>query len=255
MVRGNLKMIRLLPMLIGISALVACSPAADTTRRDGAGQHASAQTTDAVSNRLVVVELFQSQGCSSCPPANTNVNLIAGRDDILALSFAVTYWDRLGWKDTFAKPEFTDRQRAYASRINGFEVATPQVVVNGRKALIGHRKDELDHVIGTVASLGSKPEIVRSGDRILIGEAPSDQPLRVLLVIFDPRPVEVPISAGENNGRTLPHRNIVRDLRDLGELNGRSLELVLPEMHNSEYQAAILLQQGEGGPLLAARKI
>jgi hypothetical protein len=79
----------------------------------------------------VVVELFQSQGCSSCPPANANVNALSARADVLALSFAVTYWDRLGWKDTFAKAQFTERQWQYARAMRQQDVYTPQVVVNG----------------------------------------------------------------------------------------------------------------------------
>src|SRR5882757_4787911 len=83
-----------------------------------------------------VVELFQSQGCSSCPPAIANVNALADRPDILALSFSVTYWDYLGWKDTFAQQAFTARQRDYARGLHG-EVYTPQVVINGRAGLVG----------------------------------------------------------------------------------------------------------------------
>ena len=88
------------------------------------------------SQRPVVLELFQSQGCSSCPPANANLNAIADRPDVLALSFGVTYWDQLGWKDTFAQTAFTDRQKAYARGL-GAQLGTPQMVVEGREDLIG----------------------------------------------------------------------------------------------------------------------
>src|SRR5271170_8235975 len=85
----------------------------------------------------VVVELFQSQGCSSCPPANANLNALSQRADVLALSFSVTYWDSLGWKDTFAKGQFTERQWQYARAMRQADVYTPQVVVNGRIAGVG----------------------------------------------------------------------------------------------------------------------
>ncbi|HWA61493.1 MAG TPA: DUF1223 domain-containing protein, partial [Caulobacteraceae bacterium] len=85
----------------------------------------------------VVVELFQSQGCSSCPPANANLMSIADRPDVLALSFGVTYWDQLGWKDTFASPQFTARQWDYARALRHDNVFTPQVVVNGRRDGVG----------------------------------------------------------------------------------------------------------------------
>src|SRR5450631_1918257 len=92
----------------------------------------------------VVVELFQSQGCSSCPPANANVNALSGRADVLALSFSVTYWDSLGWKDTFAKTQFTDRQYAYAHALHQANVYTPQVVINGRLEGIGAERGEIE---------------------------------------------------------------------------------------------------------------
>ena len=106
---------------------------------------ASAHAADA--SHPAVVELFQSQGCSSCPPANANVNALSQRADVLALSFAVTYWDRLGWKDTFAKPQFTERQWQYARAMRQQDVYTPQVVVNGRVAGVGADPGEIEGLI------------------------------------------------------------------------------------------------------------
>src|ERR1700744_2992761 len=99
-----------------------------------------------------VVELFQSQGCSSCPPAIANVNALADRPDILALSFSVTYWDYLGWKDTFAQPVFTQRQRDYARNLPG-GVYTPEVVINGRTPIVGIKRDELAGAVARAAPL------------------------------------------------------------------------------------------------------
>src|SRR5690349_1777040 len=96
---------------------------------------------------LVVVELFTSQGCSSCPPANANLAAIADRPDALALSFGVTYWDYIGWKDTFAKAEFTNRQYAYEHTLHRATAYTPQMVVNGAMDLIGNSAEELDRFI------------------------------------------------------------------------------------------------------------
>lgn len=204
---------------------------------------------------LTVVELFQSQGCSSCPPANRNVNAMAGRSDILALSFAVTYWDKLGWKDTFAKPEFTQRQRDYARRVEGFDVATPQVMVNGRYGLVGSRESQLASVIAKAGSLPPGPKISRNGNNLVVGTGRATESARILYVVYDPRSIEVPISAGENTGRTLPHRNIVRGLYDLGEWNGARRQVDLPAMKDARYRSAVLLQTGDGGPLIAARKL
>src|SRR5579864_8039513 len=91
----------------------------------------------------VVVELYQSQGCSSCPPADANVNALADRPGMLVLSFGVTYWDDLGWKDTFADPAYTQRQWDYAHGLRHAEVATPEVVVDGKRDLVGNDPREL----------------------------------------------------------------------------------------------------------------
>ena len=112
--------------------------------------------------RPVFVELYQSQGCSSCPPANANFNAIADRPNVVALSFAVTYWDALGWKDTFASPEFTERQWDYARHNRRGNVATPQVWINGRKTIVGSNRgqlgaamtDDLDAAIAKLAGKG-----------------------------------------------------------------------------------------------------
>ena len=104
---------------------------------------------------LTVVELYQSQGCSSCPPAIANINAIADRPDILALTFAVTYWDQLGWKDTFASPGFTARQYDYAHGLGHGGVYTPQVVINGRADLVGADR----------ARIGQRPRARRATGR------------------------------------------------------------------------------------------
>src|SRR5437763_827460 len=94
-----------------------------------------------------VVELFTSQGCSSCPPANDTLSALAGRPEVLALSFGVTYWDDLGWKDTFAQKAFTLRQWDYAHAMKRSQVATPQMVVNGRADGVGNRLRDVDALL------------------------------------------------------------------------------------------------------------
>src|SRR5271155_916423 len=96
---------------------------------------------------LTVVELFQSRGCSDCPPANANVMALSDRPDLLTLSFGVTYWDQLGWKDTFASPQYTARQWDYAHAFHRGEVFTPEVVVNGRADVVGSNRTELEDLI------------------------------------------------------------------------------------------------------------
>ena len=207
----------------------------------------------------VVVELFQSQGCSDCPPAIANVNAIADRPDILALNFSVTYWDRLGWKDTFAKPEFTARQWDYAHGLHNANVYTPQIVVNGKRDLVGANRADLDQAISQAAPLPAVPALAYSGNRISVGAASTAAGARAVkadiwLVRFDPRVLNVAIGAGENSGLTLPHKNIVRELSRLGTWSGKAEQFTLPSPAESALQSAILVQAEKGGPILSALK-
>lgn len=202
----------------------------------------------------VVVELFQSQGCSSCPPANADLNAIAQRGDVLALSFAVTCWDRLGWKDTFGSPRYTERQQDYARAGQG-QVATPEFIVNGSQAVVGANRRALDAAIARAATSPGRPVISAVPTGVRIDAASRGAPATVWLVRYDPRTREVPIRAGENGGRTLPHRNIVRELVKLGEWSGKAASFALPAPRESGLSSAVLVQRGNGGPVLSARKL
>ena len=117
----------------------------------------------------VVVELFQSQGCSSCPPANAYVNAIAGRADVLALSFAVTYWDQLGWKDRFARAAYTDRQWDYAHARALPDVATPELIVNGRHGARGSDRRALDGALAAGAKDAPAISVSIGADGVTVG--------------------------------------------------------------------------------------
>lgn len=202
-----------------------------------------------------VIELFQSQGCSSCPPANANLNAIAGRTDVIALSYAVTYWDRLGWKDTFAKPAFTQRQWDYAKAGGRGNVSTPQMIVNGRDAFVGDRAAEINARIGTRRRDSGGPDLAFGNGRLSVGRAPASEPATIWLVRYDPRTHQVPIRAGENGGRTLPHRNIVRALDRVGQWSGAPAHFTIPASPDPAWRSAVIVQRGLGGPIIAARKI
>jgi hypothetical protein len=202
-----------------------------------------------------VVELFQSQGCSSCPPANANLMAIASRPDILALSFGVTYWDQLGWKDTFAQEAFTARQWDYARGLHHPNVFTPQVVVNGRRDGVGANPAELSALIAAGDRGGAGPSLTLAKGKIALG--PGHAPAGgadVWLVRYDPRIVQVPIKRGENGGRTLPHRNVVRELVRIGRWDGQAIVLAAPPAKDPALALAILVQQSGGGPILAAAR-
>jgi hypothetical protein len=203
----------------------------------------------------VVVELYQSQGCSSCPPADANLNAIAGDPNILALNFSVTYWDNLGWKDTFAKPAFTARQWDFAHAGARDNVSTPQVIVNGRGVLVGNDRGQLDASIRRFDRGTAGPLISHDGGKIMIGAGNARVPATIWFIEYDPRVQNVPIRAGENGGRTLPHRNIVRMLKPLGQWTGAPVALAAPARSDPAYRSAILIQDGKGGAIVAASRL
>ena len=216
-------------LLLGTSASIAASP----------------------SDRPVVVELYQSQGCSSCPPADAVLNALATRNDVIALNFAVTYWDQLGWKDTFAKPAYTARQWDYARSGNRGNVSTPQMIIDGRTAIIGSRVTEADATIARARAAATGPVISVQGAAITLPAGKPTSPATLWLVRYDPRTIQVAIRAGENGGRTIPHRNIVRDLVPLGTWTGAAKRFVMPSTMPG-MGTALILQAGRGGPIIAA---
>lgn len=216
---------------------------------------AAVAATGATAARPTVVELFQSQGCSSCPPANAAVNAIADRPDVLALSFGVTYWDQLGWKDTFASPRFTARQWDYAHHAGRAQVATPQVIVNGGPAIVGSNRQQLAATIAQAGAPKGGPALAAAGNAIKVGALTGAKPSTIWLLRYDPKARDVPIRSGENGGRTLPHRDIVRQLVRLGDWRGAAVSYPLPPADETGLRTAVLVQQGVGGPITAARRL
>jgi hypothetical protein len=203
----------------------------------------------------VVVELFQSQGCSSCPPANANLAAIADHADVLALNFSVTYWDDLGWKDTFAQPAYTARQWDYAHAFGRNGVFTPQIVVDGRKDGVGVDPGGFARLVAAGGPATGGPAIELAPTVASLAAAtPPAHPADVWLVRYDPRVIQVAISRGENTGKTLPHKNIVRQLTRLGAWNGGAARFILPPAGDPVWRTAILVQLPNGGPILAAAK-
>ena len=205
----------------------------------------------AASKSPVVVELFTSQGCSSCPPANANLIKLSGRPGVLALSFAVTYWDYLGWKDTFDKPEYTDRQSAYEPSLGQTGPYTPQMVVNGTVTTVGRSFSEIDALVANARPLDG-PSVALKPGSVMIGaaEAPKSG-ADVWLVNYDPKIVEVPVGRGENTGHTLPHTHVVHNLQRLGTWNGAASSFNFSSPKDG-LLTAILVQGVNGGPILAA---
>jgi len=204
---------------------------------------------------LTVVELFTSQGCSSCPPANDNLVRLSTRPDLLTLSFNVTYWDDLGWPDIFAKPAYTQRQRDYQHGLGTDNVWTPQMVVDGRAHVVGQRMSDINRLIAAHRAFTGPAIVFRNGGVGLAGGSQPAAPADVWLVRYEPRPIDVPVARGENSGRTLPHASVVRDLVRLGSWSGgRARGFTLPAPSRDGLLTAVLVQSPNGGPILAAAK-
>jgi hypothetical protein len=205
--------------------------------------------------RPVVVELFTSQGCSSCPPANAYLNeMVKQRRDVLALAFHVTYWDRLGWKDPFSMEAATDRQAVYGHRF-GDGSYTPEIVIDGAAGMVGSDRGQVGSAIET-AKRGSQTaasiNVVKNGEQLSIEVGAGSGSGRVLLVGFD-REHTTAIGRGENSGRTLTEANVVRSFRTVGQWSGAALRL--NEHFPQGQDVAVLLQASDGRIIGAGRLV
>lgn len=204
--------------------------------------------------RPAIVELFTSQGCSSCPPAEAAIGKVADRPDVIALSFNVTYWDHLGWKDTFARPEFTDRQVAYAKALGQGAPYTPEVVAGGRTGGVGNTPRGVDALIAKGRTTPTTT-ITAAGGKVTVaaGVAPR-KGADVWLVSYDPRIIQVPVKAGENTGKTLPQRNVVRGLKRLGAWTGQAASYAAPAA-DPALKRVVIVQGRDAGPILAVARL
>lgn len=203
--------------------------------------------------RPVVVELFTSQGCSSCPPANAYLNELARqRPDVLPLAFHVTYWDRLGWKDPFSLPEATARQDRYGRRF-GDGSYTPEIVVDGVSSHVGSYRVEIGSAIDAAkrnSQAAAALSLMKDGTRIAIAIGAGNGHGRVLLIGFD-HDHKTAIRRGENGGRTLDEANVVRSIRSIGDWQGAPLKL--RENWPAGEDVAAILEAPDGQILGAAR--
>lgn len=211
-----------------------------------------------------VVELYTSQGCSSCPPADAVFEDLKADGGLITLSLPVDYWDRLGWKDTFGAPAHSARQRSYAQVRGDGEVYTPQAVVNGRSHMNGAHRDQ---ILATVAAmrdgLSVPVRVTREGGDVVIevgrdGLAAPAEPSTVLLMPYlDSR--DVAVGRGENAKRTLTYTNIVRRIDNLGAFTGDTLRKAIPLTLLSGFDGAVVLVQSgtrdAPGTILGAGRI
>jgi len=192
-----------------------------------------------------VVELFTSQGCSSCPPADRVLGELAKDDRVIALSVPVDYWDYLGWKDTLAQHAHSMRQRGYAGSRGDRQVYTPQVVVNGTMQAIGSDRRAIDAACKNAAKAALPVNLTRNGNDIEVDiGAGQGAPASVWLLTVV-RATPVAIGRGENSGRTVTYSNVVRSWRRLAEWTGAPMKsaLSLPELDAKDADAIVVLVQ------------
>lgn len=209
-----------------------------------------------------VIELFTSQGCSSCPPADALLAEMAKRDDVVALAYHVDYWDYIGWPDTFGDAAYSDLQRAYADSWNAPRIYTPQLIVNGTSDVVGSRRAEIGDVLDA-ASLPMTIDI-RCEDDVMyasIAPQPGMGSAVVWLVTFKSS-AEVAIERGENRGRTISYAQIVTDRQAMGIWDpeeGLDMKLPLNDImrEDSDGVALVVQQENDGlpGPVIAAASV
>jgi hypothetical protein len=212
--------------------------------------------------RPVVVELYTSQGCSSCLPADALLGQFAtSRHDVLAMSLPITYWDMLGWKDTLASDANTRRQKSYADTMKRGGVYTPQMIVDGVDDLVGSREPAIEAAIAArEADMDSVPVTLSATPkeiRVVVGAGHGAQDATIWLFhILDKSAVS--IGAGENQGQKVTYRNVVRDVRAVGLWKGQQVALDLPraDMASPPHDAiAVVVQQGGYGRIIGAAMI
>ena len=211
----------------------------------------------------VVVELFTAQGCTACPQANALLGELASKAGVVALTFPVDYWDYLGWADTFARPEYTARQRAYIARLKLREIYTPEVVVDGRREARGFDRARVTQLVSEAqarrrAHVRATATLDAQGRPSRVALAPGSLAGDVWLVRYDPGERVVKVTTGDNKGKTVVQENVVRELVRLGSWSGAAKRLRVPPVAKPldpmepALRSVVLIQGGRGGAIVSA---
>lgn len=208
----------------------------------------------------VVVELYTSQGCNSCPPADAFLGELARQPGVIALGFHVDYWNYLGWHDPYSNKKFTYRQKEYAMALRQTGVYTPQMVIQGRRGEVGSDRRSVLRAIAEARKAKSAATVVLEkleGGRLRAVVSAANGGAKgayVWLALFDRRHA-TKVPRGENEGKTLTNYHVVREWKKLGQLEGEKAEFAVGAAgENGEKRsgAAVLVQHGKGGPILGA---
>jgi len=255
-----MRLIALIALMAGLASLSEVAPAQVPLHDTTADAALPGKVTEASRS---VVELFTSQGCSSCPSADAVLGRLAERDDVVALSLSIDYWDYLGWKDTLASPRFSERQRDYAHTRGDGAIYTPQAIINGLVHVNGADEGLIGRTIEntgkTVASSIVPVRLSESKERLVVEAGPAQMGAAAkeatLWLAVIAAHVTVPITRGENQGRTVIYNNVVRDLMPIGMWNGKPMTVQLERhsfMRPGADRCAAFLQQGRAGPIVGA---
>jgi hypothetical protein len=230
----------------------------------GAARAADDDPPDAGPTRIAgVIELFTSQGCSSCPPADAVLKTYAAKSDVLALSLPVDYWDYLGWKDTLGSAKHSERQRNYAKSRGDGQVYTPQAVINGLVHVNGASAKDIEAALADSESRLAAERVPlrfwtnRGSIVIEAGAASPSATLKeaVIWLAVIQKSADVPVTHGENKGKTLTYTNVVREMTPVGTWNGQPIRIQLARsalMRRELESVAVLIQHGKAGPIIGA---
>lgn len=209
----------------------------------------------------IVVELFTSQGCSSCPPADALLGELAKQPDVIALAYHVDYWNDLGWRDVYSFPEASERQRRYARQLHAYSIFTPQMMVNGQTSVVGSQRDAVFSVLnnaraGTTSEVGIDAAVANTptGSNLVINIAAKPGAHGTVILVGYLPTAATSVERGENSGRVLREYNIVRSFRMLGAWDGAAGRYTFPiaALPTDVSAVAILLQADDNGPMLGA---
>lgn len=201
----------------------------------------------------VVVELFTSEGCSSCPPADALLGELAKKPGVIALAYHVDYWDDLGWKDRFSIPEATQRQRGYVRRLSKSGAFTPQIVVSGDTSLVGSNRTEVERAVrGDRDAL--RISLSKEGDTLYVHLLEAWRESMDVYLVSYLKVATAHIESGENAKRTLRHFNVVRSFERLGTWNGKPQRMIAPlsELPRDASVVAVILQRKNQGAVAGA---
>ena len=249
--------------------IFAAACAVNTVESQKRTENAPSDVKNQQAKQPVLLELFTSEGCSSCPPADRNLAFLekeqpVSQAEIITLALHVDYWDYIGWKDAFASPLFTQRQELYAEKLKLDSSYTPQMIVDGKTQFVGSNSGEAAKAIAEAAKAQkAKVEITANGDKIKvkITELPAHEAANIMLAVTEDN-LSSNVSRGENSGSKLEHQSVVRELKSIGTINpaekSSEIETTLqinPTWKSANLKFVVFVQENESRKVLGVGRI